>query len=67
MKIDRDGSGGFTLHANSDELLIINNALNEICHGLPISDFEARIGRPLNEAQSILMQVGKVLSESTLN
>lgn len=63
MKIEKDSSGLFVLHASSDELIIINNALNEVCNGLPLRDFETRVGASLTEVESLLTLVGKALDQ----
>ena len=67
MKIERDGTGGFLLHADERELLLINNAINEICNGIRIDDFETRVGVPLTEAEMVLKTVGKALDASRYN
>ncbi len=63
MEIKKDEKGFFVLLASSHELLIINNALNEICNGLPLRDFETRVGAPLADAESLLKLVGKALDQ----
>jgi hypothetical protein len=47
-----------------DELVIINNALNEVCNGLSFDDdeFQTRIGHPRAKAQSVLKKVAKALA-----
>jgi len=46
-----------------EELVVINNALNEVCHALDFSDdeFQTRIGYSRTFVQSLLRKVGKVL------
>jgi len=46
-----------------DELVIINNALNEVCNGLPLGDdeFQTRIGFSRETASKVLAKVGKAL------
>jgi hypothetical protein len=46
-----------------DELVVINNALNELCHGLPFSDEElqTRIGFPRDFARKVLQKVADAL------
>ena len=46
-----------------EELVIINNALNEVCNGLSIEDneFQTRIGYSREKAQKVLAKVGKTL------
>ena len=45
------------------ELAIINNALNEICNGLPLEDveFQTRIGFSREVARQVLGKVAKAL------
>lgn len=46
-----------------DELVVINNALNEICNGLAFGDdeFQTRIGCSRALAHKVLAKVGKAL------
>jgi len=46
-----------------DELVVINNALNEVCNGLPFDDdeFQTRIGYPRATAQNLLKKIAKAL------
>jgi hypothetical protein len=46
-----------------EELVVLNNALNEICNGLSISDdeFETRIGYSREVARKLLSKVGKAI------
>jgi hypothetical protein len=46
-----------------DELVVINNALNEVCNGLSFDDdeFKTRIGYSRAMAQTLLKKIGKVL------
>jgi len=46
-----------------EELVIINNALNEVCHGVAFNDdeFQTRIGYPRAKAQSLLKKLAKAL------
>jgi hypothetical protein len=46
-----------------EELVIINNALNEICHGVSIGDdeFQTRIGHTREAALKVLKKVAKAL------
>jgi hypothetical protein len=48
-----------------EELVVINNALNEVCHGLPLDDdeFHTRIGYPRPVAQNLLKKVAKMLGK----
>jgi hypothetical protein len=46
-----------------EELVVINNALNEVCHALNFSDdeFQTRIGYSRALAQNLLKKVAKAL------
>lgn len=46
-----------------EELVIINNALNEICNGVSLADdeFQTRIGATRDKASKLLSKVGKAL------
>jgi hypothetical protein len=46
-----------------EELIVINNALNEVCHALNFSDdeFQTRIGVSRASAQRVLKKVAELL------
>lgn len=46
-----------------EELVLINNALNEVCHGVSFNDdeFQTRIGYPRDKAQNLLKKIAKAL------
>lgn len=48
---------------NREELLIMNSALNEICNGLDIPEFETRIGASIDKAESMLKMIGSILDK----
>ena len=39
---------------DADELVGISNALNEVCHGIDVPEFETRIGASLEQVQAFL-------------
>lgn len=47
-----------------DELVVINNALNEVCHGLAFDDdeFQTRIGFSRAMAQNLLKKIAQALA-----
>jgi hypothetical protein len=53
-----------TLAFTRDELVIINNALNEVCYGLAIDDdeFQTRIGYSRALARDVLKKVAQALA-----
>lgn len=47
----------------SDELRIINNALNEVCNGIDLrGEFSTRMGCSLEEAQMLLTKINTLAS-----
>ena len=55
-EITRDGA---TLALSVDELMILNNALNEVCNGIhiPDSEFQTRMAVERSEARAVLDRV----------
>lgn len=46
-----------TVELSPEELVIIVNALNEVCNGLPMADFSTRIGADRPAAERLLAEV----------
>jgi hypothetical protein len=46
------------LHLSRNELILLNNALNEVCNGLDLPDFATRLGAERGELQKLLRQHG---------
>lgn len=46
-----------------DELMIINNALNEVLNGIDLFEFETRIGESRGRVEMLLKDVGTLLDE----
>lgn len=44
-----------------DELLILNAALNEICNGIAVPEFETRVGASKQEVSSLLVAFNQLL------
>ena len=57
----------FILHASEEELVVINNALNEICNNMSSHDCETRIGVPQARAKELLRSVNSALNETNWN
>jgi hypothetical protein len=52
--------------ANEPELLAINNALNEVCHGPELieePEFHTRMGVERREAEALLNQINRLLPD----
>jgi len=65
MKIEELDSKSDTalIRLSSDELTLLNNALNEVCHGVKIPAFDTRLGYSKEEAKSLLKQIGSVVNK----
>lgn len=46
-----------------DELSILNNALNEVCNGISLFEFETRIGATRDRAAGLLKEIRSLLDE----
>jgi hypothetical protein len=55
---------GVTVQLSFSEILIINNALNEMCNAFGFSEFETRMGATVDEALALLKSVGQLLDSS---
>ena len=54
-----------TLRLTIDELLTINNALNEVCNGIEVPEFHARIGASLDQVRLLLSSVGNAIEKAS--
>ncbi|KFB99280.1 hypothetical protein GTGU_04282 [Trabulsiella guamensis ATCC 49490] len=52
-----------TLEVTETELLVLNSALNEVCNGIDIPEFETRLGATLTEVTVLLDEIGEVLDK----
>jgi hypothetical protein len=54
---------GVSVLVSKDELLILNNALNEVCNGVAIEDWEfsTRLGVGRSDARRLLAELGDVI------
>jgi len=48
-----------------DEAKRINNALNEVCNGIDVEEFETRLGWPRNRLSELLSQIHASLEGPT--
>ena len=52
-----------TVELSGLDLLILHNALNEVCHGIDILELHARIGANVKEIKALLKQVGALYDQ----
>lgn len=51
------------LNITESELLILNAALNEVCNGIDVAEFETRIGSGKEEVAVLLKRIGEILDK----
>lgn len=54
----------FTVTLSRNELVILNNALNEICNGIDAPEFETRIGATMEDARLLLREVHRAIDRA---
>ena len=57
MEIIETTKSSATLKLSRQELVIFNNAMNEICNGIDVFEFDTRIGATKDEVRLLLAQV----------
>ena len=63
MKITAFNRNSAEVHLTNHELTILNNALNEVCHGIEVPEFATRIGATPAEAKHLLNAIRGLLDE----
>jgi hypothetical protein len=66
MEIERKTKNSSTVTLSHGELLLLNNALNEVCNGVAIDDdaFQTRVGTDRKHARKLLADLGRLLGET---
>lgn len=54
---------GAVMVLNESELLVLNAALNEICNGIDVQEFDTRIGSSKESVADLLGKIGSVLDQ----
>jgi len=54
------------LSLEAKELLVVSNALNEVCNGLDMPDFQTRLGVDREYARALLVSIVPILDKMTL-
>jgi hypothetical protein len=55
--------GQLQIAISRQELLIVNAALNEVCNGIEVFEFDARIGADRERVAALLKEVGQLLDK----
>jgi len=67
MKVIQTAAERSQIAISRDELLILNAALNEICNGISVFEFETRIGADRNRVAALLKEIGSLLDNMDLS
>jgi hypothetical protein len=62
MKLERKETRDATVRLSRHELVILNNALNEVCNGLDLDEFSIRMGAEIEEVEALLKEVGSIIN-----
>jgi hypothetical protein len=65
MQLRESDNAHVVLELTHNELIVLNNALNKVCHGLDLPDFSTRLGAQRDELDTLLRQIGEVLQGMT--
>lgn len=63
MQIQAVSQNGALVQLGEEELLLISNALNEVCHALDINEFATRMGADQAAAERLLTTVGALVDQ----
>lgn len=61
MRVMEKRDGRIVVELRGNELEILTNALNEVCHGLDVWDFPIRMGAEKSEVLKLLHQIQSAL------
>jgi hypothetical protein len=64
MKIVGKTLNEFTILVSNEEAVTINNALNEVCNGIDVPEFETRMGCKETEARKLLSEFHAALNSN---
>jgi hypothetical protein len=62
MKLERKETRDATVRLSRHELVMLNNALNEVCNGLDLDEFSIRMGAEIGEVEALLEEVGSIIN-----
>jgi hypothetical protein len=67
MAARRQGKQSVPVSFTTDELVMINNALNEVCNGVDFADdeFRTRLGFPREQVRALLGKVSDLLEKAS--
>lgn len=65
MKLISVSSNQIQLVASREDLLVLNAALNEICNGIDLFEFETRVGASRERVASLLAEIKVILDSAS--
>ncbi len=65
MQVRESDPSHIVLDLNRNELILLNNSLNEVCHGLDLPDFRTRLGAGWDELEALRRQIDAALEKMT--
>ncbi|MGH7136198.1 MAG: hypothetical protein ACREHD_10695 [Pirellulales bacterium] len=63
MQVQAVSQNGALVQLSEDDLLLIKNALNEVCHALDVQEFSTRMGADRIAAERLLTAVGALANQ----
>lgn len=63
MEINQTAKSSASVSFTEAELILLNNALNEVLNGLEVHEFGTRLGASRQEAEELLRQISLILSK----
>jgi hypothetical protein len=61
MQVRESDASHIVLDLSRNELILLNNSLNEVCHGLDVPDFSTRLGAGWDELEALRRQIDAAL------
>jgi hypothetical protein len=62
MQLEEKENKDAIVRLNHQELVMLNNALNEVCNGLDLDEFSIRMGAEIEEVEALLKEVGSIIN-----
>ncbi|MBU9169781.1 hypothetical protein ACS0ZG_36295 [Burkholderia gladioli] len=62
MKLNRIADDA-EIEVSHEELLVLNAALNEVCNGIDMFEFETRIGAPREKVERLMAEIQAALDQ----
>ena len=63
MQVRESDPSRIVIDLSRNELILLNNSLNEVCHGLDLPDFTTRLGAGWDELEALRRQINTALEK----